>query len=227
MLGMFGEKELKFDNIRNETTLLKELLQIAIQQNRMPLDIADQLLSYECICNKDTHVLFPFLRQGYRVSNIEYHGYSLVFSCFRDSEFISNAWMRKTDNGNFFDMLYSLHGIAEISNCAVKVDDSGRIAMCCPQKEEKNSLSKADDKIDEEIVLFKILLNIAIQQNCSDKDGRICTNFFNELFDYVKMCHSDAYNLMEFLRSGYTISKIRYTKGFSLYFSCDRNYPLI
>ena len=81
MLGMFGEKELKFDNIRNETTLLKELLQIAIQQNRMPLDIADQLLSYECICNKDTHVLFPFLRQGYRVSWI-FIGFFL-FSRFR------------------------------------------------------------------------------------------------------------------------------------------------
>lgn len=101
MLGMFGEKELKFDNIRNEITLFKELLQIAIQQNRKPLDIADQVLLYECICNKDTYVLFPFLRQGYRLSNIEYRGYSLVFSCFRDSEFISNAWMRKTDNGNF------------------------------------------------------------------------------------------------------------------------------
>ena len=157
------------------------------------------------------------MQPGYILSNIQYHGCSLFFSCVRDCNFSSDSKEKFYEN---LDKLQNLQGNSPIFNNCIESDGLGYISM----KKETEVEYSADD---EEFTLFKILLNIAIKQTVSESLTEISSN---KLSEYKKVCFNDAHILIKLLRNGYKVSKIQYKKNFfkkiALSFSCDRNYPL-
>lgn len=210
---MFRKKlRIKYNDISNEGMLFEKLFDTAVQQNSTAL-----LNEHKIICKQDAHVLHNFMQPGYILSNIQYHGFSLFFSCVRDCNFSSDSKEKFYEN---LDKLQNLQGNSPIFNNGIESDGLGYISM----KRETEVEYSADD---EEFTLFKILLNIAIKQTVNESLTEISSN---KLSKYKKICFNDAHILIKLLRNGYKVSKIQYKKNFfkkiALSFSCDRNYPL-